>query len=146
MSLIVGAIAGVGPAQVAGRIVLFALHGRLTTAAAGTIAMIAFPLSILIVILYPASEAALFGFALLYGGANGIITIVRGTAVPELMWREGYGAINGALTLPGNIAKALAPFGAAALWSVAGGYDAVLWAIFGSAAMAALIFVKTARH
>jgi len=146
MSLIVGAIAVIGPAQVAGRIVLFALHGRVTTSAAGTIAMIAFPLSVLVVIAFPASEYALFGFALLYGGANGIITIVRGTAVPEMMWREGYGAINGALTLPGNIAKALAPFGAAALWSVTGGYDAVLWAIFGSAAVAALVFVKTSRY
>jgi hypothetical protein len=62
------------------------------------------------------------------------------------MWREGYGAINGALTVPGNIAKALAPFGAAALWSAAGGYDAVLWAIFGCGAVAALLFVRTARY
>jgi predicted MFS family arabinose efflux permease len=146
MPLIVGAIAVIGPAQVAGRVVLFALHGRLTTSVAGTIAMIAFPLSILIVIAFPASSGALFAFALLYGGANGIITIVRGTAVPELLWREGYGAINGALTVPGNIAKALAPFGAAALWSAAGGYDAVLWAIFGSGAVAALLFVRTARY
>lgn len=146
MSLIVGAIAIVGPAQVAGRIVLFALRGRLTTASAGTIAMVAFPFSVLIVTLFPASDAALFAFALLYGGANGIITIVRGTAVPTLMWREGYGAINGALTLPGNIAKALAPFGAAALWSATGGYGAVLWAIFGSGAVAALLFMKTAAY
>ena len=145
MSVIVGAIAVVGPAQVAGRVVLFALHGRLTTAAAGAIAMIAFPLSVLVLLLFPASEYALFAFALLYGAANGIITIVRGTAVPELMWREGYGAINGALTLPGNIAKALAPFGAAALWSVAG-YGAVLWAVIGSGALAAVLFVRTAAH
>ncbi len=146
MSVIVGAIAVIGPAQVAGRIALFALHSRLSIAGAGVLAMIGFPLSVLVLIIFDASIAALFAFALIYGAANGIITIVRGTAVPEFMWREAYGAINGALTLPGNVAKALAPFGAAALWSAAGGYGVVLWVIFGSGAAAAAVFAYTVAH
>jgi hypothetical protein len=74
---------------------------------------------------------ALFAFSMLFGAANGVLTIVRGIAVPELMWREGYGAINGALTLPVNIARGLAPYGAAVIWSAAGNYDAVLWSAIG---------------
>ena len=68
------------------------------------------------------------------------MTIVRGIAVPELMWREGYGAINGALTLPSNIARAIAPFGAALIWKAGGNYDAVLWSMFGAGCAAALAF------
>ena len=48
------------------------------------------------------------------------MTIVRGIAVSDLIGRTHYGAINGALTVPTTVAKALAPAVAAALWSVAG--------------------------
>ncbi len=136
----VAAIAVIGPAQVAGRVALLAFRGRLSAVRAGRIATLLFPSSVLILIAFPSSLAALFAFTAVYGCGNGIITIVRGTAVPELLWREGYGAINGALSLPANIAKAAAPFGAAAIWSLAGGYGAVLWSIFAGAVLAALGF------
>jgi hypothetical protein len=76
----------------------------------------------------------------IYGIANGIMTIVRGTAVPDLMWREGYGAINGVLSMSASIAQALSPFAAALLWRISGGYDAVLWAVFASSVVAAISF------
>jgi predicted MFS family arabinose efflux permease len=134
---IVAALAAYGPAQVAGRTALLALRRRATTALAGRVAFLAFPAAIAILLLWPAATAAPFAFTILWGGANGIITIVRGTAVPELMWREGYGAINGALALPANLARGLAPYGAALIWSMAGNYDAVLWAALAGSAIAA---------
>lgn len=137
-AVIVSAYATIGPAQVAGRIVLLAFPGGFSTAVAGRIALLALPSSMLLLIFFPSSTVALFAFAALYGAGNGVLTIVRGTAVPDLMWREGYGAINGALALPANIAKAAAPFGAALIWSFSGGYDAVLWSIFAGAVLAAL--------
>jgi predicted MFS family arabinose efflux permease len=140
IATIVAAVAIVGPAQVAARLILFAARERLTTAFAGLAATILFPLSVLLLIAFPASIAALFAFAACYGAANGTVTIVRGTVVPDFMWREGYGAINGALTLPTNIARALAPFAAALIWSASGRYDAVLWSVFGAGCAAALAF------
>ena len=137
-SVIVAAYATIGPAQVAGRIVLLMFPGGFSTAVAGRIALLALPSSMLCLIYFPSSTVALFVFAGLYGAGNGVLTIVRGTAVPDLMWREGYGAINGALALPANVAKAAAPFGAALIWSISGGYDAVLWSIFAGAVLAAL--------
>jgi predicted MFS family arabinose efflux permease len=122
------AIATFGPSQVAGRLVLLALRRQATAAFAGRCAFIAYPAAVAILLFLPASTLALFAFSMLFGAANGVLTIVRGIAVPELMWREGYGAINGALTLPVNIARGLAPYGAAVIWSAAGNYDAVLWA------------------
>jgi predicted MFS family arabinose efflux permease len=140
MTVTVAAIAVIGPAQVLGRIVLLALGRRLSAATAGRIAFIAFPASVLLLMALPGSQAGLFAFATLYGAANGVITIVRGMAVPELLGREAYGAINGALTLPASVARAAAPFGAALLWTVAGGYGAVLWAILAGGVIAAVGF------
>lgn len=121
------AIALFGPAQVAGRIVLLALGRRTGAVPVGRFAFTVLPASLLLLLL-PSSPADLFVFYLLFGAANGVGTVVRGTAVPELLWRESYGAINGALTLPTNLARAVAPWGAALLWSAAGSYDVVLWA------------------
>lgn len=140
IATIVAAVAVVGPAQVAARLVLFAARGRLTTALTGRLATIMFPLSALLLIAFPASVIALFVFAACYGAANGTVTIVRGTAVPDFMWREGYGAINGALTLPANVARAVAPFIAALLWAAGGNYDVVLWSVFAAGCAAALAF------
>ena len=138
-AIIVAAIATIGPAQVAGRIALLALGRRFSTPLAGRIAFLGLPCSVLLLAL-PASIIGLFAFAAIYGAANGIITIIRGTAVPDLLWREGYGAINGALTLPANVARAAAPFGAALVWSAAGSYDAVLWSILLGGVIAAIGF------
>lgn len=140
MATIVGAIAVIGPAQVAGRIVLLALGRHLPTAIVGRMVVLTFPASVLLLIAFPASIAALFAFAGLYGAGNGIMTIIRGTAVPDLMWREGYGAINGALTFPSNVARAVAPFGAALIWGVREDYGLVLWSITAGALIAAVGF------
>jgi predicted MFS family arabinose efflux permease len=139
MRTIILALAVIGPAQVAGRIVVFALGGRLSTPIAGRIVVLVLPLSVVFLLLFPTSMVALFAFAVLYGGANGIMTIIRGTAVPDLMWREGYGAINGALGLPSTVARAVAPFAAALIWE-AGGYDAVLWSVIVGSLFAAAAF------
>lgn len=142
---IVAALATIGPFQVAGRLLLLALGRRVPTATVGKIAMIAFPVSALLLILLPQSLVAMFAFAVLYGIGNGIMTIVRGTSVPDLLWREGYGAISGALSLPATVAKAASPFAAALLWSWAGGYDAVLWAVFAGGTTAVLAFWAATR-
>jgi predicted MFS family arabinose efflux permease len=135
----------VGPAQVAGRVLLLTVARRMEAAVAGIICMVLIPISILILIFFPGSFPMLVVFALIYGVANGIMTIVRGTAVPDLMWREGYGAINGVLAMSANIAQALSPFAAALLWEFSGGYSAVLWAVLASSIIAAVAFWLAVR-
>ncbi|MBI1892043.1 MAG: MFS transporter [Burkholderiales bacterium] len=136
---IVAAMALIGPAQVASRIGMLAFGTRLDTALIGCIVMLAFPAAVLILLFFHSSTFALFAAMLVYGGGNGMVTIIRGTAVPDLLWKEGYGAINGLLSLPSNIAKAAGPFGAAVIWTM-GGYAAVLWVLLGVALLAVVGF------
>lgn len=54
------------------------------------------------------------------------MTIVRGVAIPEMLTRQSYGTINSIIVAPSMLVKALAPVGAAALWTKAGNYSSVL--------------------
>lgn len=71
-------------------------------------------------------------------------TFVRGLAVPEMLTRESYGAINGALALPSVVAKAAAPLAAAFLWTATGSYDALLQAVLAGSVVVALSFWSAA--
>src|SRR3546814_17550506 len=91
--------------------------------------VIVFPLAVTGFALAPPDVFAIAAIAACYGAANGMLTIVRGLAVPEMVSREAYGAINGALVAPMNVMQAIAPLLAAWIWSATGGDDAVLVAI-----------------
>lgn len=129
---VVAAMMLIGPAQVAGRVAIWVFASHASIRAIGSIVVLAFPLAPLALEILPPSFVLISAVCILYGAGNGIMTIVRGMAVPEMLTREAYGAINGALAAPGMLARALAPVGAAMLWTAAGSYDAVLWAIIGS--------------
>lgn len=122
-------MASIGPMQVLGRIVLLALGRRLNARMTGGLVVLAMAVAVGLLMAFPADFPALMAFALLYGAANGIITIVRGTAVPEYLNGASYAATNGALALPVNIAKAGAPLALAALWSATDSPRAVTGAI-----------------
>jgi hypothetical protein len=74
------------------------------------------------------------------------MTIVRGLAVPEMVTTAAYGELNGILAVPGAVARAVAPVAAAALWSVAASYDAVLRAALAMAVVSAASFWTAALH
>jgi len=123
---VVAGMAIIGPAQVAGRIAIWVLARQRPIKAIGRGVVIVFPLVLLFLLLSPAKFALLAAFAAIYGAANGIMTIVRGLALREMLTAESYGTLNGLLSVPATIAKALAPFGAAWLWAASGSYDSVL--------------------
>ena len=130
----------IGPLQVAGRIVVLGLARRLTARMTGCIVTGFFPIGIAILLFGPPTLTVLLAFVLFYGSANGIITIVRGTIIQEVLGAEGIGAVNGLLALPSTGARAGGPLVAALLWQVAGNYDLVLWAGLVSAFVAAASF------
>ncbi|MBU0724824.1 MAG: MFS transporter [Alphaproteobacteria bacterium] len=140
MGVIIGAMSVIGPMQVVGRIVLISLGPRLSSAAAGRIVFTLMVGAVFLLWALPTTPAVIFSFAALYGTANGIMTIVRATIVPELLTKEAYATVNGAMYMPATLTKAAGPILAALLWEWSGGYDAVLLALVGLAAVAALAF------
>lgn len=125
---VVAAMAVIGPAQVAGRLAIWVLAPRASVRLIGCGVVLVFPLALMALEL-PPHFAIIAVVAAMYGAANGIMTIVRGLAVPEMVTRQAYGAVNGALTAPASVSRAVAPLGAALLWSASGSYDAVLLAL-----------------
>ena len=134
-------VAIIGPMQVVGRIVLMCFSARLETREIGMAVMVLLPAAVLALLFFPPTLLWLGLVAALYGAGNGIMTIVRGIAVSDLIGRTHYGAINGVLTVPTTVAKALAPFMAAAIWSAAGDPSLMLWTILGSALIGTVGFV-----
>ena len=132
---VVTVIALLGPSQVAGRIVVWGIGGRASVRTVGKVVVLAFPIAIALLLLLPPAFASLVLFAVIYGAANGILTIVRGIAVPEMLTREAYGAINSVLAIPATIAKASAPLGIALLWAATGSYDIVLATVLASSTL-----------
>ena len=133
-------LAVIGPAQVAGRIVMRLAAPGVSARALGSLVVLGFPVSVGILMVLPSSFPGLLGVAALYGASNGVMTIVRGIAVPEMVSRQGYGAINGALTASTMLARALAPVAAAGLWMTVGSYQPVLAAVLAAALVIAGAF------
>jgi hypothetical protein len=141
MTVILTGVALIGPMQVAGRIVLMCFSARLETREIGTAVVILLPASVLALLSLPHEPVWLGLSAALYGAGNGVMTIARGTAVADLIGRTHYGAVNGALTLPTMVAKAMAPVVTAVIWSATGDPSLMLWALLGSALVGAVGFV-----
>ncbi|MFM0491730.1 MFS transporter [Paraburkholderia graminis] len=148
-AVLVTTMALIGPAQVAARAIWFTLGRGVHISTVGIIIVTLFPVSTLILIGAGHSATLLWLFALCYGAANGMMTILRGTIVQDLMWTEGYGAVSGMLSFPSNVAKGIAPIAAASIWSFTHGYLAVEWTVFVVSILSAIAFfaaVRVSRH
>ncbi|WP_134497518.1 MFS transporter [Microvirga pakistanensis] len=115
----------IGPAQVAGRMIMalgertFGMKGTgVATLGLGVLAFALLPL------LSPGSWWV-GAFAVLFGASNGMMTIVRALLPPELFGRENYGVIQGMIAMPVRLTTASAPFLFGALWAWWGSYTAV---------------------
>lgn len=126
---VVAAMTLIGPAQVAGRIGIWVFARHAPVRLIGSVTVAVFPLALVALDILPPSFLLIAMVALLYGCANGIVTIVRGLSVPEMLTREAYGAVNGAMSAPSTVSRALAPLAGAMIWSMSGSYDAVLFSI-----------------
>ncbi|WP_020206462.1 MFS transporter [Cupriavidus sp. WS] len=130
--LIVAAL--IGPAQVLGRLVMMRFPVRhplrlsLPVYAVMSVGLLCFALGY---------GKWLMAAALLYGCANGINTMLRAMAMPELISRHHYATLNGLMMTPVLLMQAAAPWLGALLWRAAGGYWLMLWVMV-ALALAAL--------
>jgi MFS family permease len=144
IGVVMAIIALIGPMQVVGRVLLMAGQRHVTTIQLGAGIYFAFPISMGMLALGINDVYGLILFAILYGVANGLLTILRGMAVPEFIGPEGYGVVSGALTMPTNVMRAAGPLLGAFAWSAFGSYTPVLWGLSAIMLVAALGFAAAA--
>ncbi len=128
-----------GPAQVLGRVIYLVLGRGLSIRTLGLFVLGGIPLSLAIF----AASNHLLGltlFALLFGVANGLVTIVRGTIVPAAFGRAHVGRISGTMNAISLLARAAAPVASAGLLLIVAGYRELLFVLTGLGVVALLAF------
>lgn len=126
-------LALVGPAQVAGRALLLLAGERGDPAVVGAITTALTPLAVLVLILAPPTLPWLALFAITFGLANGITTILRGTVPAAWLGHAHFGKTMGLIAAPMMVAAALAPLATAAIWTASEDPHAMQWAVLGFA-------------
>ena len=144
IATVMAIIALIGPMQVVGRVLLMAGQRHITTIQLGALIYFAFPVSMAMLAAGISDVYGLILFAIIYGVANGLVTILRGMSVPEFIGPEGYGVVSGALTMPTNVMRAAGPLAASLAWGAFGGYTPVLWGLAGIMLVAAMGFAAAA--
>jgi len=136
----------VGPVQVAGRLVEYALGRRVSVLRSGLVALVLLPVGML-ALLFAQANLSLLAIALvLYGASNGVMTIVRAATPAELFDRGQYASVNGALSAPVIMSRAAAPIAASWLWALEQNYRPLLWALAVTAALAVACFYWAVRE
>ncbi len=128
-----------GPAQVAGRFAFLWLGRGLNHRTLGLVVLALFPLALVIFAL-GRQPLVLVLFAVLFGVANGLITIVRSNIVPDFYGREHVGRISGAMSGIALCTRAAAPFLTAWVLLGLGGYTGLIWLLVGMAVVSLLLF------
>ena len=137
-----------GPFQVAARAGLYLLGARVRVVAVGCFASALLPLGLAWLWWAPPVPVWLLGFVLCWAVADGLLTIVRAGAPVELLGKQGYGAITGALTASAVLPRAMAPAVIALIWQGAGSYAPVppLLVVVGMVAFGAFLWAARDRR
>jgi MFS family permease len=132
-----------GPAQVGARLIEFAfgkdLHPLWVVRGALTALLCGFVMLGVLGVSVPVAAA----FALMFGGANGLVTITRGAVPLALFGASGYGRLMGRLAGPFLLMQAAAPLVMAFVVDGASDYVALaLAAGFAAAALSCFIVIR----
>ena len=129
-----------GPAQVGARLIEFAFGRDLHPLLGGALcARRALLCAFVMLAVFGISTAAAAAFALMFGGANGLVTITRGAVPLALFGASGYGRLMGRLAGPWLLMQAAAPLvmafvvdraSDAAALALAAGFAAVALSLF----------------
>jgi MFS family permease len=138
--------ASIGVLQVAGRLLLFFTEKHINVHTANRYIPTLLPAALFVLALSLQSPWVAVLYALLYGMANGMITIVKATAMATYVSRERAASLNGLLGFPTAIARALAPSMLAALWVATGNYSAGLALLCAMATLAVIAFWAAQRR
>ena len=140
----------IGAFQVLGRLVLFVLERHLDVHRANRMIPALIPVGLLSLLISPwlgaAHHAVVVVFVVLFGMGNGMLTIVKGTAMAQYVSQSHVAALNGALGLPLALARAAAPLALGWAWSVYGSYGPGLAVVVALTTAGVLVLSWAQRH
>ena len=138
--------------QVLGRLLLYFSERHFDVHLANRLIPALIPIALLVLIAAPWNAAwqqtLVLLFVLLWGTGNGMLTIVKGTAIAQYVDQQHVASLNGALGLPLALARAAAPLGLGWLWSPQVGYTRGLWMLLcvSLAGVVALVLAQKAAQ
>jgi len=119
------AISFIGPMQVAGRLAMMAAERHVSSHGIAIACFVLIGCSFALLIGAGSAPGLLIGFVILFGGAYGVVSIIRPVIARELLGERYFGAKSGALALIYLVGSASAPYLGSLGWSW-GGYRLVL--------------------
>lgn len=115
----------IGPMQVLGRLTMVATERFASNHLVAICSFSAMGISSIFLMNSGNSLGFVAGFAIFFGGAHGVVSIIKPMLTYEILGKQGFGAKAGALASLFFIGGALAPFAGSIIWQQ-GGYDTVL--------------------
>jgi MFS family permease len=137
--------ASIGVVQVLGRALLYFFEHHFDLHLANRLIPCLIPLGLLALLAGASHPGAALLFVCFYGMGNGMLTIVKGTAIAQYVNRDHVATLNGALGLPSAVARALAPLMLGVLWQPGAGYTLGLWVLLAASVVAVLALVGAQR-
>jgi MFS family permease len=138
--------ASIGVIQVLGRLLLFFFEHHFDLHLANRLIPMLIPMGLAALLAGAGYPWAALLFVLLYGLGNGMLTIVKGTAIAQYVSRDHVASLNGALGFPSALARALAPLLLGVLWSAQAGYSRGLWLLLGVSVASVLALMLAQRR
>ena len=142
--------ASIGVIQVAGRLLMYFFEHHLDVHRANRLILTLLPLALLALVVAPIFGAwqgwLMLVFVLLWGIGNGMLTIVKGTAMALYVSREHMASLNGALGVPQALARAAAPLLLGLLWTPVAGYTSGIWLLLAISLLALGAFILAQRR
>ena len=145
-SWVIAIPACMGVIQVLGRLLLYFFEHRFDVHVANRLIPMLIPLGLLALVLGTGHRESALVFVALYGLGNGMLTIVKGTAMAQYVSRAHTASLNGVLGLPLALARAGAPLLLGLLWSREAGYAAGLWLLLLASLVAVAALWQAQRH
>lgn len=143
-------VAVIGPMQVIGRLLLMFTERRWTSKWTTQVIIwmptLAVALFVLLSLLNASAWVALaFMAAAVYGAGNGMLTIIKGTAVADMVGPSRVATLNGIAAIPSAFFRAAGPIVIAAIWEKSASIPIALLALLLVAAVSARSFVSAQR-
>ena len=144
--------ASIGVLQVAGRLLLYFFERRFDVHVANRFIPCLIPAGLAALLLAPllgtgtGALVLVLAFVALYGAGNGMLTIVKGTAIAQYVSREHVASLNGALGVPLALTRAAAPLVMGLLWQPGVGYQYGLWLLLVMSVVAIAMLLLAQRR